>query len=135
MDLSNENVIHVKKGNVEYLQFRRLLEYKDIISHAYSLGANMNFRTVTTSKKPLEGSEEEHANTSYKLLTNFLQRLTLHESSSLHIMWSLYEISPAGFQPPHVNIRWSSVTVIMLLSVYIVIVLWIPEYITSEIGR
>ena len=30
MDLSNENVIHVKKGNVEYLQFRRLLEYKDI---------------------------------------------------------------------------------------------------------
>ena len=32
MDLSNENVIHVKKGNVQYLQFRRLLKYKDIIS-------------------------------------------------------------------------------------------------------
>ena len=59
MDLSNENVIHVKKGNVQYLQFRRLLEYKDIISHAYSLGTNMNFRTATTSKQPLEGVEKE----------------------------------------------------------------------------
>ncbi|MEI3357234.1 MAG: peptidoglycan editing factor PgeF [Clostridia bacterium] len=70
MDLSNENVIHVKKGNVQYLQFRRLLEYKDIISHAYSLGTNMNFRTATTSKQPLEGAEKEQANTSYKLLAN-----------------------------------------------------------------
>ena len=26
-DLSNENVIHVKKNGVEYLQFRKLLEY------------------------------------------------------------------------------------------------------------
>ena len=31
-DLSNENVIHVKKNGVEYLQFRKLLEYSDIIS-------------------------------------------------------------------------------------------------------
>jgi len=30
-DLSNENVIHVKKNGVEYLQFRKLLEYSDII--------------------------------------------------------------------------------------------------------
>lgn len=72
MDLSNENVIHVKKGNVQYLQFRRLLEYKDIISHAYSLGTNMNFRTATTSKQPLEGAEKEQANTSYKLLANII---------------------------------------------------------------
>ena len=28
-DLSNENVIHVKNGNVEYIQFRRLLEYNN----------------------------------------------------------------------------------------------------------
>ena len=31
MDLSNENIIHIKKGNTEYIQFRKLLEYKDII--------------------------------------------------------------------------------------------------------
>ena len=30
MNLSNENVIHVKTEKNEYLQFRKLLEYKDI---------------------------------------------------------------------------------------------------------
>ena len=30
-DLSNENVIHVKKDGVEYLQFRKLLQYEDKI--------------------------------------------------------------------------------------------------------
>ena len=37
MDLSNENIIHVKKGDVEYLQFKELLKYSDKIKHAYSL--------------------------------------------------------------------------------------------------
>ena len=59
MDLSNENVIHVKKDGIEYLQFRKLLEYKDIINHAYSLGINMNFRT---SKITGELSKEEYEN-------------------------------------------------------------------------
>ncbi len=59
MDLSNENVIHVKKDGIEYLQFRRLLEYKDIINHAYSLGINMNFRT---SKITGELPKEEYEN-------------------------------------------------------------------------
>ena len=36
MDLSNDNVIHVKKDGVEYLQFRRLLEYENV-AHAYAL--------------------------------------------------------------------------------------------------
>ena len=59
MDLSNENVIHVKKDGVEYLQFRRLLEYKDIINHAYSLGTNVDFRT---SRANMELSKDEYAN-------------------------------------------------------------------------
>ena len=33
MDLSNENIIHIKSGDIEYLQFRRLLEYKDNLVH------------------------------------------------------------------------------------------------------
>ena len=37
MNLSNENMIHIKDGDVEYLQFRRLLEYKDKIQHCYTL--------------------------------------------------------------------------------------------------
>ena len=36
MDLSNENIIHVKDGNIEYLQFRRLLDYKDKVVHCYT---------------------------------------------------------------------------------------------------
>ena len=37
MDLSNENIIHVKDGDIEYIQFKRLLEYKDKLVHAYTL--------------------------------------------------------------------------------------------------
>lgn len=37
MDLSNENIIHVKDGEIEYIQFKRLLEYKDKLIHAYTL--------------------------------------------------------------------------------------------------
>ena len=45
MDLSNENIIHIKKDNVEYLQFRKLLEYKEL-NHAYCIGIEKNFRTA-----------------------------------------------------------------------------------------
>lgn len=45
MDLSNENIIHVKKGDVEYVQFKELLKYSDRVQHAYSL-------------KPLQFSDE-----------------------------------------------------------------------------
>lgn len=44
-DLSNENVIHIKKDGIDFLQFRKLLEYSDRINHAYSLGIDKNFRT------------------------------------------------------------------------------------------
>lgn len=37
MELSNENIMHVKRGDVEYLQFRELLKYADKLQHAYSL--------------------------------------------------------------------------------------------------
>lgn len=46
-DLTNENVIHVKKKNTEYLQFRKLLEYGKKITHAYTLGIDKNYRTVS----------------------------------------------------------------------------------------
>lgn len=50
-DLSNENVIHVNKNGVEYLQFRRLLQYEDKISHCFTLkdltfGDNSNFYDI-----------------------------------------------------------------------------------------
>lgn len=70
MNLSNENVLHVKKGDIEFLQFRKLLDYKDILTHAYSLGINLNFRTSTVNKQKLPEAEYKKAIESYKLLCN-----------------------------------------------------------------
>ena len=39
-----------KKNGVEYLQFRKLLEYSDIIKHAYAIGLEPNFRTARAKK-------------------------------------------------------------------------------------
>ncbi len=68
MDLSNENVIHIKKGKQEYLQFRKLLEYKDIITHAYSLGIDKNFRTAKVGGANLEKEKYDKAIEDYKEL-------------------------------------------------------------------
>lgn len=68
MDLSNENVVHIKKGKQEYLQFRKLLEYEDIITHAYSLGIDKNFRTAKVGGVNLEKEEYDKALGDYKEL-------------------------------------------------------------------
>lgn len=65
-DLSNDRVIHIKKGEVQYLQFRKLLEYKDIINHAYSLGTNVNFRTAINGKPEVSSKQYKLAKKSYK---------------------------------------------------------------------
>ena len=41
-DLSNSEILHIKDGDIEYLQFRKLLEYKDKINHCYTLKGNNN---------------------------------------------------------------------------------------------
>ena len=68
MDLSNENIIHVNKNGVQYIQFRKLLEYSDIVRHAYSLGTDVNFRTAKVNKQKLSKNEYELAINSYKNL-------------------------------------------------------------------
>ena len=68
MDLSNENVIHIKKDGIEYLQFRKLLEYKDKINHVYTLGIDWDFRTSTPDKKELSKNKYEKNIESYKKL-------------------------------------------------------------------
>lgn len=42
IDLSNDAMVHIKDGDTEYLQFRKLLEYKDKINHCYTLKGNNN---------------------------------------------------------------------------------------------
>ena len=72
-DLSNENVIHVKKNGVEYLQFRKLLEYGDIIKHAYAIGLEPNFRTARAKNAtPLTKEEYEKAVNDYKKLATLV---------------------------------------------------------------
>lgn len=68
-DLSNENVIHIKKDGMEYLQFRKLLEYGDIVNHAYSLGIDRNYRTVI-SRDPSSEKKRAKAIKDYKDLCN-----------------------------------------------------------------
>lgn len=48
IDLSNENIIHIKKNGIEYIQFRKLLEYEDVLTHCFTLkpldfGDNSNY--------------------------------------------------------------------------------------------
>ena len=58
-DLSNENIIHVKKDGIEYIQFRKLLKYNDIINHVYGIGLDRNYRTARSGNNPL--TQEEHS--------------------------------------------------------------------------
>ena len=73
-DLSNENVIHIAKDGVQYLQFTRLLEYSDILVHAYSLGIDKNFRTARAKNvEPLTQEEVKKANKDYSDLCNAIE--------------------------------------------------------------
>lgn len=72
-NLSNENIIHTKKDEVQYLQFRKLLEYSDIVTHAYSLGTDLNFRTAKTNKQQLPKKEYDKAIDSYKKICKSLE--------------------------------------------------------------
>ena len=43
-DLSNEKIVHIKKDGVEYIQFKRLLQYPEI-QHCYTIKNGINFKT------------------------------------------------------------------------------------------
>lgn len=68
MDLSNQNIVHIKKNGQEFIQFIRLLEYSDILTHAYSVGLDKNYRTFRSNKTPLPKEEYEKNFESYKTL-------------------------------------------------------------------
>lgn len=68
MDLSNKNVIHRKNKQVEYLQFRKLLAYEEVINHAYSLGISKNYRTAKSNKEKLEKEDYQKAIGDYQQL-------------------------------------------------------------------
>ena len=67
MDLSNENVIHIKNKGMEYLQFRKLLEYPEI-KHLYTLGLEKDYRTVKANREPLDKDKYKQAIKNYEEL-------------------------------------------------------------------
>ena len=70
MNLSNESIIHIKKNDVQYLQFKKLLQYSDIINHGYVIGLDKNFRTAKTGGDKLSKEEFDKAVYSYKTICN-----------------------------------------------------------------
>ena len=69
-NLSNQNIVHIEKDGVQYIQFKKLLEYKDIITHAYSIGVDVNFRTARINKQALPENEYKKAIQDYENLCN-----------------------------------------------------------------
>ena len=86
MDLSNEIVSHIKKENQEYLQFKKLQKYADILSHAYAVGLDKNYRTFKANKTPLPKEEYEKNISQYKSLceANNLNYKNLIKANQAH---------------------------------------------------
>ncbi len=80
-DLSNDNILHIKKNNIEYLQFRRFLEYKETLIHCcYTLSThNINFNIDTKYNKDLLDNYKKLAralNFNYKNIVTAYQEHT-----------------------------------------------------------
>lgn len=71
-DLSNKNIVHIIENGIQYLQFRKLLEYNNIITHAYSLGIDMNFMTAKPNKQDITKDRYKKAINDYKKICNEL---------------------------------------------------------------
>ena len=61
MDLTNENVLHIKGKEIQYLQFKKLLNYPEI-KYAYVIGLDKDFNI----------NKKREAKNSYKLLCDEL---------------------------------------------------------------
>lgn len=68
LDLSNNIINHIKNENLEYLQFKKLQKYSNIISHAYSVGIDRNYRTFKANREPLSRIDYENNINNYKEL-------------------------------------------------------------------
>ena len=86
MDLSNDVVLDIKKENQEFLQFKKLQKYSDLISHCYSLGTVKNYRTFKANKEPLPKDEYEKNMNDYNLLceANNLDYKNIVKASQAH---------------------------------------------------
>lgn len=66
-NLSNENVIQINDGKIRYLQFRKLLKYKDRLQHCYSL------RPLDFGKNRDYSVSKEKIHKEYEIICNSLK--------------------------------------------------------------
>lgn len=96
IDLSNDVIIHKKGKDVEYLQFRKLLEYPEIV-HCYTLSAH-NFDI--SGNDTIEGNKQNVLN-NYKNISeelhinynNIIRPYQTHTDVVKNIEYSINEIS------------------------------------------
>lgn len=100
IDLTNETIIHVKKDGVEYIQFRRLLDFKDLV-HAYAIKPK-NFRTSDTT---LEKKDYKKAIENYKDLCRELKldinKLVKPNQNHTKNVESVFEIRESDIAQTH----------------------------------
>ena len=102
MDFSNENIVHIKKENIEYIQFKKLLKYSDIINHAYILGLDKNFRTARAKGNALTSEEYNLAVKSYQEVcdefemeyNNLVKTNQCHTNNVAVVTKKIYEDKP-----------------------------------------
>lgn len=63
----NENIIHVKNGDVEYIQFKKLLEYSDILAHCFTI------KPLDFSGNDNYESKKDIVNSNYKKICDLLE--------------------------------------------------------------
>ena len=66
MDLSNENILHIKKDGIEYLQFKKLLNYPEI-KQAYVIELDKNFKIYSNPNKEEELKNNDSKNNYKKI--------------------------------------------------------------------
>ena len=65
-NLNNNIISHIKNDDIEYLQFKKLQKYSNIISHAYSVGLEKNFRTFNANRTPMPDEDYGNNLSNYK---------------------------------------------------------------------
>ena len=77
MDLSNENILHIKNWDIEYIQFKRLLKYQDKIQHCYTLKpinyAKGNKNNYKNLYKILKLDYDKHVQIKHQIHSNFVE--------------------------------------------------------------
>lgn len=92
--LENENVLINEKDGIHYLQFKKLLEYDNLLGHAFSIGRDLNFRTAPKNGMDyLPKDEMDMALSNYKKLCSVigfdyknLVRPTMSHSANIQVI-------------------------------------------------